>query len=127
MTNIWTKIVVILLILFGLWSISGLSRGASPVQVSFEVVLLGVLAVVAWKEIEWGAILVAVAGEAVSGLGFVFTYLNLTPEFGPQSGQYILSATTLLIPLFSYLSYTRIKKRRISSSTSAQTEIGNLV
>ncbi len=121
MTNIWTKLVVILLILFGLGSISGLSLGASPVQVSFEVVLLGVLAVVAWKETEWGAILVAVAGEAVSGLGFLFTYLNLTPEFGTQSGQYIFSATTLLIPLFSYLSYSRIKKRRISTSTSAET------
>ena len=54
-------------------------------QVSFEVVLLGVLAVVAWKETEWGAILVAVAGETVSGLGFLFTYFNLTSEFGPQS------------------------------------------
>ncbi|MCZ6648079.1 MAG: hypothetical protein O7B30_02375, partial [Thaumarchaeota archaeon] len=92
-----------------------------PVQVSFEVVLLGVLAVVAWKETEWGAILVAVAGEAVSGLGFLFAYLNLTPEFATQSGQYIFSATTLLIPLFSYLSYSRIKKRRISTSTSAET------
>ena len=122
MTNIWTKLTVIFLVLIALASVSAISAAGITndfLLVALESLLTVVLVVVVWKETEWGALLVTLSGLAISGISFLDAYLLITPEFGPQSIQYGYAAFLLIIPLFSYLSYRRIRKEGAKPLTTA--------
>ncbi len=111
MTNVWTKLTVLLLAfdgIGGLYSIFGL--GLNPLLMVVAMELVFVLAVVAWMETKWGAMLVALLGIIMFVQGIIASTLYLVPEYGPQWQQYLYDIIYLLISAFSYLSYRKITK-----------------
>ena len=111
--GIWTVATVAVLALFALSqaaALAGLGPGLEPASHVFALLFLGTLAVVAWMETRWGALLVVVMGLLLFVAEITSAALLLTPQFGPQLGQLIFSAGSLIIPFFGFLSYRSIGK-----------------
>jgi len=113
-TNLWTKLTVLLLALDGLGSLYAISSFKLSMPEVFGMVvgieLVFVLAVVAWMETKWGALLVVLLGFVLFLQNLIGSYLYLVPEWGPQWQQYLWGIIYLLISAFSYLSYRKITK-----------------
>ncbi len=113
-TNIWTIVLVGVLALFAIFSVVALLGYQPSVDPSAEAVgilLLVTLAVVAWMETRWGALLVAVIGLLAFVMNVITAALFLYPQYGTQTEQYLFGLVLLLIPLFALLSYRGIVKR----------------
>ena len=111
--GLWTVATVAVLALFALSqgaALAGLGPGLEPASHVFALLFLGTLAVVAWMETRWGALLVVVMGLLLFVAEITSAALLLTPQFGPQLGQLIFSAGSLIIPFFGFLSYRSIGK-----------------
>lgn len=111
MTRIWTKVLVAILGLRSLAGVYALTLDIDPLPVIFAMQLFFVLAVLAWKETGWGALLIVLMGFVIFATEVISTSLGLCPACGPASAQLAFAATTLLVPAMAYLSYRDIRSR----------------
>ncbi len=110
--SIWTIVLVAILALFALFSgISLLGFEPSPGTAAAVLGLyfFATLAVVAWMQTRWGALLIVVIGLLWFVSELISAALLLYPQYGEQLGQYLYALLTLVVPLFGYLSYRSIK------------------
>ncbi len=112
--SIWTMVLIGLLALFGIFSgiaLLGYLPSVDPSAEAVGILLLVTLAVVAWMETRWGALLVVAIGLLSFVANIITVALNLYPQYGTQTEQYLYSLLLLLIPLFGALSYRSIAKQ----------------
>ncbi len=111
--SIWTIILVAMLALWAAFiGVTLLVSGPSvDISVSlFGLYLMGTLAVVAWMQTRWGALLVAVVGLLIFVAEIVSAALLLNPQYGDQTTQILYAMSTVILPLFGFLSYRSIKE-----------------
>lgn len=111
--SIWTIILVVILALLGASSgveLLGYAPSAGTAAAVASAYFLGTLAVVAWMQTRWGALLVVVMGILIFVSQVIYAALLINPQYGDQTGQYLYALVTLIIPLFGFLSYRSIKE-----------------
>jgi hypothetical protein len=115
MTNKWTKVLVVLLVLEGiggLWALSSFELSQLEmlgIVANMELIL--VLAAVSWMETKLGNSVVMLLLVIKFAEGIVSANLELIPEYGPQWGQYAYSLIYLVFAAVSYLSYRKITEK----------------
>lgn len=111
--TIWTNILVGLLVVWGAAiRVSLLVAGPTPdISISlFGLYLMGTLAVVAWMQTRWGALLVLIVGLIIFASEIISAALLLHPEYGDQTYQILYAMSTVVLPIFGFLSYRSIKE-----------------
>lgn len=113
--TIWT---IVLTAMLALWAafigVALLTTGPDSVDISvslFGLYLMGTLAVVAWMQTKWGALLVVVVGLVIFVSEILSAALLVNPQYGDQTAQILYALTTVILPIFGFLSYRSIKSR----------------
>jgi hypothetical protein len=111
--TIWTIILTAMLAVWGAWiGITLLVTGpAIDISVTlFGLYLMATLAVVAWMQTRWGALLVTVVALVIFLSEIISAGLFLNPQFGDQTVQILYASLTVILPVFGFLSYRSIKE-----------------
>ncbi len=111
--SIWTLVTVAALALYAIFNalaLLGYSPSAGSVAAVMGLYLYGALAVVAWMQTRWGALLVVGVGILVFVADLISASMYLYPQYGTQTEQYLYAPTNLLISLFAFLSYRTITR-----------------
>ncbi len=111
--TVWTIVLVVFLALYAALSgfaLLGFGAQIGPAAQVFLLYFLVTLAVVAWMQTRWGALLVLVMGLLFFVSELIAAALFLYPQFGDQTSAYINAGITLIVPLFAFLSYRSIPR-----------------
>lgn len=110
--SLWTIILVVILAAYAAFSgiaLLGIGSQIDPAAHAFGLFFFVTLAIVAWMQTRWGALLVLVMGLFYFVTELIAAVLFLYPQFGDQTSAYINAGITLIGPLFAFLSYRSIK------------------
>ncbi len=111
--SVWTIVLVAILALFAAFSgiaLLGVGPQIDTAAQVFGLYFMLTLAVVAWMQTRWGALLVLVMGLLFFVSELISAALFLYPQYGDQTGAYLYAGITLIVPLFAFLSYRVIPK-----------------
>ncbi|MFQ5950528.1 MAG: hypothetical protein ACE5KH_00415 [Candidatus Geothermarchaeales archaeon] len=111
MTGLWTKVAVAFLALVAISNfVFVFTQGVNPL-LSLIGVLFLVLAGLAWRETEWGSLLVMVAGVVMATGEFAGGVLYYFPEFEPEPDLVYAAIPFLLVAVVGYMSYREVRRR----------------